>query len=369
MHSVLKGFFVILTALCVWVTPMEVAQAQEAARPLPSPEELTQLLTAFDVPGLAMASLTNCEVDNEVIVAGSATLEPDVAVTPQTAFEAASLSKPVFAWLVLTLVDEGVIDLDRPMAETFDYTRIPDKAAYAKITPRMVLTHRTGLPNWVNESVDFYERTTPIPFETPPGTAYSYSGEAFQLLQAFMERETGRTLQQLFHERLGEVMPHSTFRAPLPDGLTLSRGYQSASSPASRDDLDLEARGAAAYSLVTTAQDYARFLSYVCKGEGLRPETHAEMLRPQSGVPESETPFPTSYGLGWLLADIGAETFVGHGGNNDEYRAFGGFARESGDGLVIFTNGATGQALIDLLIASPPPAPDASHHTGLAGQK
>ena len=214
MQSILKVLLVF--TLCAWAAPTGPASAQETAPPLPSPEELTGLLNVFDVPGLAVATLTDCEVNSEVIVAGSATLEPDVAVTPLTAFEAASLSKPVFAWLVLTLADEGVINLDRPIAETFDYARIPDKATYAKITPRTVLTHRTGLPNWVNEGVDFYDRTTPIPFEAPPGTAYSYSGEAFQLLQAFVEHETGRTLQQLFRERLGDIMPHSTFARPPP---------------------------------------------------------------------------------------------------------------------------------------------------------
>ena len=358
MQFILKALLVGF-ALCAWAAPT-VAQAQEAP-PLPSPEELTGLLNVFDVPGLALATLTDCEVDSEVVVAGSATLEPDVAVTPLTAFEAASLSKPVFAWLVLTLADEGVIRLDRPLAETFDYARIPDKAAYAKITPRMVLTHRTGLPNWVNEGVDFYDRTTPIPFEAPPGTAYSYSGEAFQLLQAFVEYKTGKTLQQIFLERLGDVMPHSTFAQPLPGSVVPSRGYQSASDPASgRGMTNLYERGMAASSLVTTAGDYASFLSHVCKGEGLRPDTYADMLRPQSPVPEGEAPYPSSYGLGWILADIGEGSLAGHGGNNDEYRALAGFVRESGDGLVILTNGATGQALIDVLSAPPPPAPDES---------
>ena len=61
MQIVLKGLFVILIALGIWAMQTEVALAQEAASPLPSPEEMTQLLSAFDVPGLAMATLTGCE--------------------------------------------------------------------------------------------------------------------------------------------------------------------------------------------------------------------------------------------------------------------------------------------------------------------
>ena len=343
-----------LAALFVWAALSPPAAAQDAP-PLPSADELAQLLAAFDVPGLALAALTGCAVDT-VLVAGSATLDPDVPVTPETAFEAASLSKPVFAWLVLTLADEGVVDLDRPLAETFDYARIPDKAAYAQVTPRMILTHRTGLPNWVDEGTDFHERTAPVPFEAPPGTAYSYSGEAFGLLQAFVERETGRTLQELFHERLGDVMPRSAFARPLPDGVAPSRGYRGTSEPESGRPMDnLGSRGGAAYSLVTTAGDYGRFLSRVCRGEGLAPATQAEMLRPQSPLPAGEAPFPASYGLGWLVAESPEGTFVGHGGNNDEYRAFAGYLPHSGDGLVVLTNGANGQALIDVVLAPPPP--------------
>jgi CubicO group peptidase (beta-lactamase class C family) len=335
------------------------ARAQDAA-PLPTTDELTQLLSAFDVPGLAMATLTGCEVDT-VLVAGKATLEPAVPVSPATAFEAASLSKPVFAYLVLSLAEEGLLDLDRPLAPGFDYARIPDTAAYAKLTPRMILTHRTGLPNWVGEEVDFYDRTTSIPFEAPPGTAYSYSGEAFQLLQAFVETATGQSLQQLFRERLGAVMPHSTFARPLPGGVVPSRGYRSASDPATgRAMTNLQDRGLAAASLVTTAGDYANFLSHVCHCQGLRPETYADMLAPQSPVPENEAAVPTSYGLGWMLADVGEGTFAGHGGNNDEYRALAGFVIESGDGLVVLTNGAGGESLIDVLLTPAQAAPDPS---------
>lgn len=349
LQMALRAGFV---ALCALIVLLDAASAQEPGPRLPDEKGLVQLLSAFDVPGLATATLTDCKVDS-VVVAGSATLNPNVAVTPQTAFEAASLSKPVFAWLVLTLADEGTIDLDRPIAEEFDYARIPDKTAYAKITPRMVLTHRTGLQNWVGEEVDFYNRTTPVPFEVPPGTAYSYSGEAFQLLQAFVEHEVGKTLQQLFHERLGDVMPHSTFARPLPDSVTPSRGYESASDPTrGRAMTNLRAQGMAAGSLVTTAGDYANFLSHVCEGRGLRPDAYADMLSPQSRVPEEEASVPTSYGLGWMLADIGDGTLVGHGGNNDEYRAFAGFLQESGDGLVVLTNGANGQALIDVMLSA-----------------
>jgi CubicO group peptidase (beta-lactamase class C family) len=348
--------FALMACLPALAQQPTAAPASDAAPPpLPTQQELEGLLHAFDVPGLAMATLKNCEPDGKPLVAGHASLNPRTTVAQATVFEAASLSKPVFAWLVLQLADEKVIDLDRPMSETFDYARIPDKAAYAQLTPRMVLTHRTGLPNWVDESTDFHRRVAPIPFKTPPGTAYSYSGEAFQLLQAFVEKKTGRTLAALFRARLGRWMPNSTFVKPLRAGTVASRGYRSATQPATgRDMIQLSDRAMAASSLVTTAGDYARFLSLVCKGQGLSRETYNEMLRPQSPVPPGESPFKTSYGLGWMIIDLGGTTLVGHDGNNGEYRTFAGFVRESRDGIVILTNGVNGQPLIDALLQPPP---------------
>lgn len=338
-----------------------------AADALLTPQALQAQLAAFDVPGIALARLTHCE-PSEPVVAGRATVDPPRAVTPATVFEAASLSKPVFAWLVMQLVDDKLIDLDRPFAHAFahafDYARIPDKAAFALLTPRMVLTHRTGLPNWVDGDTHFPDRVAPIPFRHPPGTAYSYSGEAFQLLQTFVEKRTGRSLQALFEARLGRWMPHSTFTQPLRPGTVASRGYASAGDAASgRDMSNLTDYPMAAASLVTTAQDYARFLSLVCKREGLSRAAYDDMLRPQSPMPPGGSPWPTARGLSWAITDRAGATLISHNGSNGEYRAYAGFERESGDGLVILTNGAKGRALIEALLptprtgASPPPKP------------
>ena len=336
------------------VTLASALAAEKAPPPLPTRQELEAKLADFDVPGIAITTLKQCEPD-EAVVAGRASLEPPEAVTPVTVFEAASLSKPVFAWLVMQLVDERVIDLDRPFAQTFDYPRITDKAAYAKLTPRMVLTHRTGLPNWVDTETELPLRVAPIPFKYPPGTTNSYSGEAIQLLQAFVEKTTGRSLQALFQARLGRWMPHSTFVRPLPPGTSASRGYVSAKQASSgRDMTTLTQHALAAASLVTTAQDYARFLSLVCKREGLSRAAYDEMLRPQVALPRGDSPWPVSRGLGWAITDLGGRTLVDHSGNNGEYRAFAGFVKESRDGIVILTNGVKGKELIESLLPPPP---------------
>lgn len=324
-------------------------QADETASALPARTDIEALLTAFDVPGLAIATLTECSVDGGVGY-GVANLETGAPVTAETAFEAASLSKPVFAYLVMQLVDEGVIDLDQPIAGAFPYPRIRDQEAYGKITPRMVLIHRTGLPNWVGDSDDL-DRDDPLAFKTPPGSAYAYSGEAFEMLRAFVEQETGKSLDALFKEHLGAVMPNSTFAPPLPDGAAPSRAYRSARDPESGRGLtNLQDRGGAAGGLVTTVNDYARFVSRVCSGAGLSPASHAAMLKAQSPAPADEYPAPTSWALGWGVMSLGPETIVFHGGNNDEYRSLAGFLPETGEGFIFLANGRNGGDMIDALI-------------------
>lgn len=319
----------------------------EPASPIPTAPLIERLRTANDVPGASYAALEACKV-SEVYASGLAVVEAEETATPTTLFEAASLSKPVFAYLVMALAEEGLLDLDRPLAETFDYPRLADQEQYAALTPRMVLTHRTGLPNWMGEG-DFYQREGQVTFTEEPGAAFTYSGEGFQLLQAFTEDLTGKSLEEQFQERLGALMPNSTFRRPFPEGAVLSRGYARASEPETgRDMVAVGERGMAASSLATTAEDYAQFLSHVCRRTGLKPQTYAEYLRPQSPAPE-EGPFPTSWALGFMTVEVDGATFIGHGGNNGNYRALAGFIKETGDGFVVLTNSQSGQSMIDAL--------------------
>ena len=307
------------------------AAAQEPA--LPDAERLEALLAEYGVPGLSIATLRDCDIDRTANV-GLARRAPDAPVTDTTVFEAASLSKPVFAYLVMQLVDEGIVDLDAPLSDTAASERIIDTDAYDALTPRMVLTHRTGLPNWAPD------RNGPLEFTAPPDTTYSYSGEAFELLRAHVEAATGQGLDQLFRDRLGPVMPNSAFAAPLADGTTPSRGYD-----ADGNDRALSFRGGSAGGLVTTASDYAAFLSLVCRGEGLTPETLAEMLRPQADAPQGDFPGPVSRSLGWAILTLGGDTVVLHDGNNFEYRAFAAVLpayREEGKSHLSIAFGCTG---------------------------
>jgi len=197
-----------------------------------------------------------------------------------TVFRAASLSKPVFAYLVLRLVDEGTLDLDspidtflpRPLAEHEHYRDLAADPRHRLLTVRRILSQQSGLPNW--------HRGGPVPLLVEPGARFGYSGEGYELLRLVVEERTGRGVNDLAREKVFE-----------PLGMTNS-SYLWESRFDGRFAVDLgtelgplirrsRERANVAGSLITNAADYARFLRAVMEGGGLSAATHAAMLAPQ----------------------------------------------------------------------------------------
>jgi len=102
--------------------------------------------------------------------AGVRDLQSRNPITPATVFEAASLSKPVFAWAVLRLAAEGGLDLDVPLHDLLPQDLIPGEPLLERLTARHVLSHSSGLPNWLDKVPE------PV-LRFAPGEGFGYSGE------------------------------------------------------------------------------------------------------------------------------------------------------------------------------------------------
>jgi len=303
-----------------------------------------ELMRAGDVPGLSIAVIRDGWVfwGETLGVADPATGAP---ARTDTVFQAASLSKPVFAYLVLRLADRGVLGLDVPLVTYLPYERFADDRA-SRITARMVLSHTTGLPNWGGEK---------LKLAFAPGERFSYSGEGFFYLQKVVEKLTGAPLAELARRevfvplgmsRTSYVWPGDPGAAGVDDGGNVQ--------PTDRGQ-----KANAAASLLTTEGDYSRFLLAVLVGTGLKPETAALMLTSQVHVPSkhgdafSAPRDDIGWGLGWGLAKAadGGEVFW-HWGHQDAWRAFVAVRRDGRAGLLFFANSATGlsiaRALADL---------------------
>lgn len=315
--------------------PLPIDSATESLLPQ---GRIEQLLRQHDVAGVSYAALSSCKV-TATGTAGYAEVRTKTPVNESTVFEAASLSKPVFAWLVMALVENGIVGLDQPFSETgYRYPRIVDTRRYAVLTPRLVLMHRTGLPNWAGDSGE-PDRATRIEFEKEPGAAHSYSGEGYLLLQSYIEDVTRKRLEQIFQERLGLLMPNSTFKRPLPSGTEPSQGYAVVGEAGS--DVAPFWRENAAFSLATTARDFAKFLGTVCRQEGLARGTYSEMLSVQAQEVEPDGQ-QIRWRLGWQALTINGRDAIYHTGDNGNYIALAVLFPDNGEGYVVLTNSGSG---------------------------
>jgi CubicO group peptidase (beta-lactamase class C family) len=310
-------------------------------------DTLPAIMEAADVPGLQLARIESGKLA-ETAAFGFASAETGSPVTDQTVFEAASLSKPVFAYAVLRMADRGEWALDRPLWETLEYERLAHDERARSVSTRQVLPHTTGLPNWGG---------TPLEFNSDPGERWNYSGEGFVYLQRAIEKQTGLTLEEIATREVFE-----------PLGMTSSHyawvdAYDSlAAIP--HDELGGTANrrkpgtGNAAASLHTTAAEYARFVVALLQGEGLKPETHEAMLTHAAELTtagwgdDAEAKANLFWGLGIGLSEGRAGTSFWHWGDQGTARCFVVAYPESGDGLVYFTNSenglAIGPAILDL---------------------
>lgn len=361
---ILNGILSSSLALLI-VTSLVVAQ-HPATQPKPSSRgagvnevtsrlerDLPGMLKEADVPGLSIAVIRNGEVawQHAFGVKDSKTKEP---VTDSTVFEAASLSKPVFAYAVMKLVDAGKFDLDKPLNQYLpgDYDCGPDPRL-GQITARRVLSHTTGFPNWRG-------RDTTLKIFFTPGEKFSYSGEGFVYLSKVIEHVTGEQfndfMKRMVFDPLGMNGSSYVWRADY-DALKTSR-HDSTGLPTPQNK---PPKANAAASLHTTAQDYARFIAAVLNGTGLKKQTLTQMLTPQIKVDESGTNTTgrpadklspnISWGLGVGLQSTSEGLSFWHWGDNGDSKAyFVAFEREK-KGVVVFANGANGLSFMPELIA------------------
>jgi CubicO group peptidase (beta-lactamase class C family) len=277
----------------------------------------------FARKALADAHVTGAQVvvlNAGKIVWSEAFGQRDVAaklpMTVDTVMWGASLTKGIFGAYVMTLVDAGFIDLDKPvwqylgkpLPQIEKYKDLAGDVRWRRITARHLLSHTSGLANFASLEPDGKMR---IHWE--PGTRYGYSGEGMNLLQMVVEKRMGKTLGELIRERIfGQLgMKHTSLTWEDSFAANLANGYGPTGISLGHSR---RANARAAGSMDTTAADMGRFIEGLLAGRVMSAKALAEMLRPQIGI-ASLHQFPTlaeekgnegpavglSYGLGWGL--------------------------------------------------------------------
>ena len=323
-----------------------------------------RLLAAGKVTGAGIAILNDGKI---VYVTGYGLRDVKGALplTQDTIMSAASLTKSTFAYMVMQLVQEDVLDLDKPVYQYLpmalpEYRFYKDLAGddrYKKITSRMLLDHTSGFPNWRWFTDDKKLR---IYFE--PGSRFAYSGEGISLLQLVIEVITKKPVEDLLRERiftpLGMTRTSMTWKPQFESNHADGYDEQGNSLGPQR-----RTRADAAGSMLTTPADFAKLMQAMMQGTGLGKETRDQMLSAQISIrskrefpslstesTEANKPIRLSYGLGWGLywTPYGKAFFKE--GHDDGWRNYAVCFDGPKIGIVILTNSSNGEAIYKELL-------------------
>jgi CubicO group peptidase (beta-lactamase class C family) len=313
---------------------------------------IRQALKAHQVPGVQVAVLERGRVVWYQSYGVARAFRPNQPVTDETIFEAASLSKPVFAYAVLRLAEEGMLDLDAPLADYMPVLYGTDERLKS-ITARMVLTHQSGFANW---------SSTTGQLAAVPGSSFKYSGEAFNYLRQVVEFLTKDSVEELVKRLVFDPleMHHSSFVWQPDFEANHAHGHHYGVPTGYKAK---PAKGNAAGSLHTTALDYARFLQVLLRPAGgcpacLSNQMLKDLLRQQVQVANR---------VGWSLG-FGLQypeeysPCLWHWGHSQVFTAYFEVAPAEGTGVVVLTNSSAGlqvcKAITTALYPTPRPAFD-----------
>jgi CubicO group peptidase (beta-lactamase class C family) len=323
-----------------------------------------RLMQAGRVPGLALAIIDGGEIVH-MKGYGYRDVKRREPMTEHTIMAGASFTKAAFAFAVMQLVDEGRLDLDRPVVELFDKPLIEDEGyrdlagdpRFARVTPRMLLSHTAGFPNWRSLNDD-----GKLDIKAEPGTRYMYSGEGISLMQRVFREVNQKSTTEVMRERV--FAPFGMTRTSMiwqPEyEAQTAVGYDADGKPLGHGHRE---HPDAAGSMDTTVRDWATFLCALLRSERLSPGARDEMLRPQIRI-KSKSQFPTtsdsttdendgirlSYGLGWGLF------FTPHGkayfkeGHDDGFQSYSITFEDPRTGIVIMTNSDNGESIFKPLL-------------------
>ena len=343
-------FFIILLGFSIGLRPVPAQTSAPLKTDVPKDKLIAELertipdlMKKASIPGLTIAVVR----DGKLLWAkgfGVKSTKTNEPVTEETIFEAASLTKPFFAYAAMKMVESGELSLDRPLYEYVPREKIEQELGHSldlegfrgdwfrKITARMVLSHSSGLPHG--------ERGKPFPLFFEPGTKYRYSADGYAYLQQVMEHLKGQSLDALMQKMAIEPLGMTASRMIWQDRYEKEAAVGHDVLGETDGKFRKRTQAHAGATLYTTAKDYAQFVIAMMNDVGLKPETIGEMLKPQIDVSKD-----VYWGLGFgLERNPNGETFWQWG----DYGIFRNYVvgyKKQKIGLVYLTNSFNGLSI------------------------
>lgn len=264
---------------------------------------------------------------------GVANSDTGTEITSQTLFEAASLSKPLFAYFTLLQAEKGVIELDQPLYSYLPHPDLTDNEWHKLITARMVLTHTSGLPNWRSDS------SGQLAFLFKPGTNFQYSSEGYEYLRQVLQKQLNvddSGLQALIDNQVTDQINAGFMKYIWDDEIPERKAFGHRNGKPTDNDKHDHNFGAS-YSLITTAGDYAKFITDILVPDTAeKQKVVEELLELQTDVPHEKGKLHRA--LGFAAKQVDGRLKYYHSGNNGDFLTYVEFDPASRNGVVIFSN-------------------------------
>ena len=310
--------------------------------------EIEKWLKENKIPTLGIGIIENGKLQ-QVKVFGE--ISKRVAAPYNTIFNVASLTKPVTAMVALKLVSLGKWNLDDPIYKYWTDPDIANDPRNKKLTTRIILSHQTGFPNW-----RYMNETKKLNFQFEPGTKYQYSGEGMEYLRKALEKKFNKSLQQLANELIFQPLKMTDTRYVWDKNVDSTRLAIGNDKNGKAYETIKNKTPNAADDLLTTVEDYSKFLVTILNGDGLSKNIFEEMTKKQVASTKGK-----HFGLGLEIYDLGnEEVALSHGGSDNGVQTIFFLLPKTKNGLLIFTNSDTGGNIFETLI---------KHYLGNNGEK
>lgn len=281
-----------------------------------------------------------------------------IPANEHTLFNVASITKTVTTETILRLVNQGRLSLDEPMSRYWIDPDLVDDEQVNQLTARMALQHRTGFLNW-----RFFANDGQLSFINQPGTQFGYSGEGTEYVAKYAAEKLNQPFEELVQQTIFEPLNmRDTFISNQPSN------HHRIAKPLSVDGefygyycrpegyCAPENAVSVADDMVTTLRDYARFLIAAMRADGLNKTLQQQRTQisenlimqkqPECSLhPDATCPEAEGYGLGWYVVEADGQQLVGHGGSDWSEMAQAYFYSGSHDGVIVFINAPSRQAL------------------------
>ncbi|MEL7003294.1 MAG: serine hydrolase [Bacteroidota bacterium] len=298
-------------------------------------QKVQELMSNVGIPGLSIAVIDN----NQVVYSngyGYKELGSEEKVDNKTIFEGCSLSKNLLSYAVHKVVEEGKLDMDEPLYKHLPHPDLEYDERYKLITPRMILSHSSGIENW-----SVYYDIEKLEIVAEPGTKFVYSGEGFNYLAKVVEKILGKSYTEYIQDIiLSPLELDRTFVSYETNPTNYAIGHSTVGKKFEKwkNDYVFPASG-----VHFTADNYARIIASMFDGEHFTKEQINNIITPI--VSTSSDDSNLFFGPGFEIIYTDNDTLIAHSGSNDGFKGTMFYSLATKSGLAYLTNSDLGESI------------------------